>query len=321
MDSRKLDWALLRGFLAVIDTGSLMAAARLVGSYQPTLSRQIAALEFQLGVPLFERTGRGLVPTAAGQSIVAAAREMADAAKKVEASIHGARAVIRGKVRIACSEVAATYLMPRVIVALRRRHPEIQVELVASNAVSNLLRREADIALRLVRPNQSSLVARKIAEMSMGAFAALEYLVGRMSPSTAADLLHHELVGLDNDDSLLRALKAAGVAVGRGSFAVRTDDQGAGIRLVQAGAGIGFMPHYVAQQLSGLEEVLASMPAVALPVWLVVHREIRGSAIVRAAYDFLAKDVPLRLAHPLKPPAGASVIVPPLLRHHSKGGG
>lgn len=296
MDQRRLDWTLLRSFLAVIDTGSLIGAARRVGSYQPTLSRQVAELESQLGVPLFARTGRGLIPTTAGRAIVEAAREMAAAANRVEAAIHGSRAEMKGTVRIACSEVVAVYLMPQVVVALRRQHAQIQVELVSSNAVSNLLRRDADVALRLVRPNQSSLVARKIAAMPMGAFAAPEYLIGRTSPSTAGDLHHHELIGLDNDDTLIHALSTAGVAVGRDSFSVRTDDQVAGIRLVQAGAGIGFMPCYVAAQIGGLEAVLARVPAVALPVWLAVHREIRGSSVVRAVYDFLAKDIPDRLA-------------------------
>ena len=146
---------------------------------------------------------------------------------------------MKGTVRIACSEVVAVYLMPQVVVALRRQHAQIQVELVSSNAVSNLLRRDADVALRLVRPNQSSLVARKIAAMPMGAFAAPEYLIGRTSPSTAGDLHPHELIGLDNDDTLIHALSTAGVAVGRDSFSVRTDDQVAGIRLVQAGRALG----------------------------------------------------------------------------------
>ena len=75
------DWHLVRSFLAVLDAGSLMGAARALGAQQPTLGRHIAELEAQLGTPLFERTGRGLTPTAAALAIVDAARQMQDASE------------------------------------------------------------------------------------------------------------------------------------------------------------------------------------------------------------------------------------------------
>jgi DNA-binding transcriptional LysR family regulator len=184
MDTRRLDWTLLRSFLAVIDAGSLIGAARILGTYQPTLSRQITELESQLGASLFERTGRGLVPTAAGRAIVDAAREVAEAVDGIVTTLAGTRAATRGSVRLSCSQVAATYLMPSLLSQLRRQHPQIQIELSASNAVSNLLRREADIALRLLRPSQTSLVARKLADMPMGAYAARGVFEG--APRTAA---------------------------------------------------------------------------------------------------------------------------------------
>jgi DNA-binding transcriptional LysR family regulator len=105
-------------------------------------------------------------------------------------------------------------------------------------------------------------------------------------------LLQHDLVGLDADDTLIRGMQAAGVPATRESFAVRCDDQVALIALVRQGAGIGFMPRYVAREVGGLVPLLPRLPMPSLPVWLVVHREIRGSALVRTVFDHLAQGVP-----------------------------
>ena len=295
MQLNRLDWTLLRSFLAVIDAGSLLGAAKRMGTYQPTLSRQITELESQLGVPLFERTGRGLRPTSAGLAIVDAARAMAEAAQAVETSVSSSAQIDRGSVRISASAVVASCLLPACVAQLRVRHPGIEIEVVASNEVSNLLRRDADIALRMVQPMQESLLARRIAVMPMGAFASKAYLARRGRPLRAAELVQHDLVGLDTDDGLIQGLRDAGLPLTRQAFAVRCDDQVACTRFVEQGAGIGFMPLFVAQQLKSVERLLPNLPAPALPVWLVVHREIKGNPLIRTVYDMLADAVPQML--------------------------
>jgi DNA-binding transcriptional LysR family regulator len=292
MDVAKLDWALLRTFIAAIDAGSILGAAKRLASYQPTISRQIGELEAQLGVPLFERTGRGLVPTRAGLAIVEPARAMAASAAAVEAALRGLGESLGGTVRVGCSQVVASCVLPPCVAGIRRAHPGIRIDVVSSNSLSNLLRRECDIAVRMVQPIQSTIVTRRVAELQMGAYAARDYLAQRPAPKRATDLTAHDLVGLDTDDSLVRALVAAGVPVTRDSFAVRCDDQVACIRLVEAGAGIGFMPRVVARTLPGLEPVLPRFPMPALPVWLAVHREIKGNPLIRTVFDALAEALP-----------------------------
>src|SRR6478752_10167764 len=153
------DWRLVRSFLAALDRGSLLGAARALRSTQPTVGRHVAELEAQLGVLLFERTGRGLLPTPMAQRLAEAARSMESAADQLARSVSGAQASVTGSVRITASQPVACLLLPPVLAQMRQALPEIQVELVSSNEVSNLLRREADIALRMVQPDQSSLVA------------------------------------------------------------------------------------------------------------------------------------------------------------------
>jgi len=292
---RTFDWALVRSFLAVLDAGSLMGAARKLGARQPTLSRHLAELESQLGMPLFERTGRGVTPTAAGLAIADAARQMESGADALALALAGRRAATSGSVRITTSQVAACWLLPPVLAALQVEEPGIQVELVASNQLSNLLRREADIAVRMVRPAQGSLIARKLAEIPIIAAAHADYLARAGTPRLPADLLRHRLIGYDRDDTIVRGYAALGVALQPQSFSLRTDDQVAYGRLVAAGAGIGFVAKYNIAHWPGVQQVLPELKIPPLPCWLAVHREIRGNAVVRRVYDFLAKALPTAL--------------------------
>jgi DNA-binding transcriptional LysR family regulator len=292
------DWRLVRSFLAVLDAGSLMGAARALRAQQPTLSRHVAELEAQLKAPLFERTGRGVTPTATALAIADAARQMEAGADALAQALHGRRSEAGGTVRITTSLVAATWLLPPLLARLRAAEPGIALELVGSNQLSNLLRREADIAVRMVRPAQGSLVARKLGDIGIGAYAHASYLAHAGRPRTPQQLLAHTLVGLDRDDLILRGFARLGFTVQREHFALRTDDQVAYGSLVAAGAGIGFLAHYVARQLPGVERVLPALAIPTLPCWLAVHREIRSSKTVRHVYDFLAEAIPPAIATP-----------------------
>jgi DNA-binding transcriptional LysR family regulator len=289
------DWTLVRSFVAVLDAGSLMGAARRTGLQQPTLSRHVAMLEAQLGVALFERTGRGVVPTAAAQAIADAARTMEAGADTLARALRRRQETTSGVVRITTSQVAAGYLLPPLLAELQAEEPGIQIELVASNEITNLLRREADIALRMVRPAQGSLVARKLADIPVCACAHRDYLARAGTPREPADLLQHRLIGHDREETILRGFAAMGLPLARERFALRTDDHLAYGRLIATGAGIGFAARYNLALWPGVEPLLPTLRIPPLPCWLAVHREIRGSRLVRRVYDYLAQAVPRRL--------------------------
>jgi DNA-binding transcriptional LysR family regulator len=289
------DWSLVRSFLAALDHGSLLGAARALGSTQPTLGRHIAELEAQLGAVLFERTGRGLLPTETAMRLADSARAMEEGANQLARNISGAQAGVSGTVRITASQPVACFVLPGVLAQMRVALPEVQVELVASNQVSNLLRREADIALRMVQPEQSTLVVKRIAKITLGTYAHRDYLRRRGVPRQMADLPSHELVGTDKDEAILRGFAAWGFPVGREAFAFRTDDLIAYWEAVRAGLGIGFVADYLARTDSQLVPILPMIKIPPLPIWLTVHREIRTSRRIRAVYDFLAAAVPKAL--------------------------
>lgn len=296
MADADFNWALVKSFVAVLDAGSLMGAARKLGAQQPTLSRHVAELEAQLGVPLFERTGRGVTPTAAALAIAEAARQMQGGAATLQRALAQSAAATSGTVRITTSQVAASYLLPAVLARLQQAEPGIAIELVASNELSNLLRREADIAVRMVRPAQSSLVARKLGDIPIVAAAHGSYLKRHGTLREPRDLLGHTLIGYDKDAAILRGFAALGLPLTREHFAVRTDDHLAYGRLVAAGAGIGFVAAYNLRHWRGVVPLLPMLQIPPLPCWLAVHREIRGNALVRKVYDFLAQELPGELA-------------------------
>ena len=286
------DWTLVRSFLAALDSGSLLGAARALQSSQPTIGRHIAELESQLGVALFERTGRGLKPLAMALKLAESARAMEAGAHQLQRSVSSADDAVRGTVRITASQPVACVLLPPLLAKMRQTLPEVQVELVSSNEVSNLLRREADIAVRMVPPAQAELVAKRIGKVTLGVYAHRDYLKRAGTPREPADMLAHALLGNDKNEDIIRGFGSMGFPMAREQFAFRTDDLMAYWQALRSGVGMGFVADYLARTDPDVIAVLPMLKIPPLPVWLAVHREIRTSKRIRAVYDFLAQAVP-----------------------------
>lgn len=284
-----LDWSLLHSFLAVAETGSLSAAARATGASQPTLGRHIRALEGQLGVTLFHRTTTGLEPSDAALPLIEAARDMAAQAARLARLAAGQAEGLAGTVRLTASRVVSMYLLPPVLARLRIAEPTIQIELVPSDTSENLLYNAADIALRMYRPEQLDIVARHVADLPIGLFAAPGYLDRRGRPQTADDLRHHDFVGYDRDERMVRVMRSMGMDVDRGFFPLRCDDQVVHWQLVRKGCGIGGMQVGIAAGDRAVERVLPDLPLPALPLWLAAPDSLRRNPRVRRVWDFLAE--------------------------------
>jgi len=250
-------------------------------------------VESHLCVVLLERPWCGLLPSSTALLLSESSRAMDMAAYQLARSVSCADEGWTGSVRITASHPLACVLLPPVLARMRQALPEVQVELVASNQVTNLLRREADIALRMVRPDQASLVAKRIGAVTLGAYAHRDYLRRKGTPRQPPDLLQHELVGNDRHEDIQQGFAAMGYPVERQHFAFRTDDLMAYWEAVRAGLGIGFVGNYMARTDPNVVAVLPQLPLPDLPIWLTVHREIRTSRKIRAVYDFLAAEVPL----------------------------
>ncbi len=283
-----LDWTLLRSFLAVVEGGSLSAAAKGIGATQPTLSRHIRELETALGVILFTRSAQGLDPTKAALGLVDDARAMGAAAEALNLKAQGRSQRLSGTVRITASVIVANLMLPPILAALRQAEPSIQLEIVASDTNQNLLRRDADIAIRMADPTQNALLARKLGQTSIGLFATRDYLDRRGRPASKEDLHRHDLIGLDRSDFLVRALAGQGIHLAREEFALRTDDGMLTWNLLLAGGGIGIGQVILARRHPDLEQVDIGLDVGALPVWLVMSEEVRSNARIRRVGDFLS---------------------------------
>lgn len=283
------DWSLINAFLAVAETGSLSAAARTLGTSQPTLGRQVKALEAQLGADLFHRRAKGVEPTETGAALIEHARVMRDAANRIALAAAGRAARLEGTVRITASVAIALHHLPSIVAGIREAEPAIQIEVVPSDTSSNLLFREADIAVRMYRPRQLDLVTSHLGEMEIGLFGATSYLDRRGRPTRRADLLRHDFVGYDTNPAILDGFREAGTAVSRDWFATRCDDNAVYWELVRAGCGLGFAQACIGRACPDVEEIHTDFALPALPVWLTTHEAMRHTPRIRRVWDLLAE--------------------------------
>ncbi len=289
-----LDWTLCRSFLAVLREGSLSGAARVLRLAQPTLGRHVAALEAALGQALFTRSPGGLAPTAAAAAIRPMAEAMEQAARALVRAASAREAV--GTVRISASEVMGALVLPPILAEVKARLPGLVLELALSNRADDLLRRDADVAVRMFRPDQAALVARRVGEVGLGLYAHRDYLARRGRPVTVAALSGFDVIGFDRDDRSARAVAGGVLPIDRTLFSMRSDSDLAQTALLRAGLGIGAMQHLLARDDPELVPVLAGEVAFTLPLWLAMHEDQRGSAVVRAVFDGLAEGLAAWLA-------------------------
>ncbi len=284
-----LDWSLVQAFLAVADTGSLSAAARILGTSQPTLGRQIKAIEAQLNAELFHRQARGFALTQTGAELVAPARAMREAVQKIALTAAGRQARLDGTVRITASMATSVMHLPQIIAGIRKLEPEIAIELVPSDATHNLLYREADIAVRMYRPTQLALVTQHLGEVELGVFAARTYIAERGMPTSLADLIQHDFVGYDTNTDIIDGFAELGIEVTRDMFKTRVDDNIAYWELVRAGCGIGFAQADIGRKDPLMAEIKLGIDLPTLPIWLTAHEAMRQTPRIRRVWDLLAE--------------------------------
>jgi DNA-binding transcriptional LysR family regulator len=282
------DWTLYRTFLAVLDAGSLSAAARALHLTQPTVARHVDALEASLGITLFLRSQLGLQPTEAGSAL----RPFAETMAATAAALLRARAgldQVAGTVRITASDVVGGEVLPPILARLRADHPALAIELTLTDRVEDLMRRDADIAVRMVAPTQEALLARRIGTVALGLFGHPDYLKRKGTPRRMADLACHDLIGYDVETPAVVALRSRFAFPGRDTFALRTDSNLVQLAAIRAGFGLGICQVPLGRKGDALVHLLPEEVALDLPVWLAMHEDLKSSARCRAVFDGLAE--------------------------------
>jgi DNA-binding transcriptional LysR family regulator len=291
MSPREPDWSLYRSFLAVLREGSLSGAARALGLTQPTIARHIEALEQGVGLELFVRSQQGLSPTEAALALQPYAEQLAATAAAMMRAASGQGKDVKGTVRVSASEIVGTAVLPPLFASLRERHPRLEIELVLSNAVDNLLRRDADIAVRMVEPAHEALVIRRIGTVTIGLHAHRRYLDRAGRPRTLDGLHKHSLIGFDRETPEIRSTRQRIQGLDAVHFAFRTDSDVAQLMAIRAGLGIGYCQVALARRDPDLERVLPGAFQFKLGVWLAMHENLRSTPRCRAVFDGLADDL------------------------------
>ncbi len=281
------NWSDYPIFLAVAETGSLTAAGVQLNISQPTVGRRMKALEARFGVPLLTKEDGRLVPTEFGYLVLDHIRRMeaeADAITRTSATLEHS---LVGPVLITASEGLGDLWLPAIMQKFRKDNPDIVVDVNIDFRAANLAQREADIALRWMGPGtQNSLIGRRVTSFGFGLYASRDYLEERGMPTSPDDLLNHDAVRLNIGTQTFWPLDTQGNTVPIPRTVFKTNNLMAHFNAVLAGYGIGMVGYASYAQEMGLVRVLPELSREE-DLWVVAHEDLKKSARVRAAFDFI----------------------------------
>lgn len=294
-----LDWDRVRIFHVVAEAGSFTRAADRLGLSQSAISRQIGALEEDLGAPLFHRHARGLVLTEQGGILLEAAREIARKMAAAQTALRESREVPAGHLRVCTTVGVGTVWLSSLLGEFLDRYPEISISLIVTDAELDLSMREADVAVRMQRPTQSDLIQRRLMTVHTHIYGSKAYLERHGQPSSPADLDRHRLVAYGEDPNLstqpLNWILYAGLEEGEQDrprrAALRVNNVYGMLRAVESGLGLASLPDYLAVGADNLVRVLSDLEGPSFTGYFVYPEELRNSKRVAVFRDFLLEKV------------------------------
>ena len=284
MNANSIPWDDVRLVLAIGRAGTLVGAARALALNHSTVFRRLGALEAQIGVRLFERFRDGYTPTTAGEEVIALAGRIDTDVAAVERRLAGQDLRPSGLVRVTTTDTLVDLLTP-MLASFRSAHPEITLELAASNAIFNLSRRDADVAIRPSLDPPDLLVGRRIATVSFALFAATGYL--KRQPKRL-DLAQHDWAAPDDTLAHLRATQWIAATVPPERVVFRTGSLFSLYSAVRAGLGVAPLPCYLGDNDPTLRRLGGVMAEFDAALWLLTHPDLRRVARIRAFMDFMA---------------------------------
>lgn len=283
------DWNDLRHFLAVARAGTTLGAARALGTSQPTVVRRISAFEKATGVELFDRGPSGYALTLAGRELLGLAERVES---DVQALADGFAALQRstpGVVRLTVGELINEFVFPAVH-AFKRRHPDVEVQLLLADRALDLLRGEADVAIRSGdTPAGDELYARRLPDGGWTAYAGRAYRARAGLPSTPEALNGHTLVAGEGYVGRVQAMVWLLHTAPKAQIALRCNSFVNVHAAVRAGLGISMLPCAAGGTDPELVACFPPPEGLARPLWLLTRRELRRLPYIRALLDTLAE--------------------------------
>jgi DNA-binding transcriptional LysR family regulator len=281
----------LQILVAILDTGSMAAAARKLGRSPAAVTRVLGALEVRAGARLLERSTRRMTPTEAGLRLAEQARRLL--ADYDAALLPAGADVPRGLLRIAAPNVFGRRHVAPVVTRFLAAHPEVQVELMLSDRNVDLIEEGIDAAVRIGALSNLSLVARQLGHVGRVTVASPDYLERRGTPAVPANLSSHELIMSTSVRSVAEWRFRAGARehVVRYSPRLRVNDVEAMLTAACDGFGIARALSYQVEPLlraGTLRRVLEDYEPEPLPVHLVMPSSRHMPPRLRAFVDFAA---------------------------------
>ena len=300
-DTEVMDWDDLKIALAVARAGTLSAAARALGTTQPTVGRRLDALEQRLGAPLFDRHADGLRPTPLGQSLLQGLEQMDAGAQAVQRQVAARDTGLQGEILVTSLDWLGDEVLAPMLARFGALHPSLIVELVNDGKVFNLARREADLAFRFGGFEQENLVERRVGTVRYALYASQAYLDRHGAPDAADGLRGHRLVLLDRaagevpHEGWLPAL-AQGAHV-----ALRANGLRAHLATVRDGEALAVLPCLLGDREPALRRLPLPRPPLVRAVRVGLHTDLRDNPRIRALLDFVVQQF-ARIDAQLNPP-------------------
>jgi DNA-binding transcriptional LysR family regulator len=287
-----MDWDKLKTFHFAADAGSLTSAAEKLGVSQSAVSRQIAALEAQIGVPLFQRHARGLMLTAQGEALKTLTDDMAAASNRADSAIADARDRVMGELRVTAPVAFGTTWLAARMGGFADLYPELRVQLMLDDREYDLLKLEAECALRLWPASQADLIQRKLFDVHVHLYASASYIDQRGEPRTPADLDQHRILAYRNPPAVQLASMDWAARLGREDkearpAALEMNNILSVTRAVEAGFGVGALPDYITRGRPNIVRVLPDYEGPKFEAFFVYPSDLKRSRRIVAFRQYL----------------------------------
>jgi DNA-binding transcriptional LysR family regulator len=296
MNVNRLNWNNLRVFLTLARTGNLSQAGRVLGVDHATVGRRLAALEYDLGTPLFERDHAGYRLNIHGRAIFAHVESMEASVLAATEQLESGGPAPSGRVRIATMEGIASLYLSEQFTRLRQLRPGIVIELVTSPRDIRISQREADIFLGFYQPFGDNLDIVKIGQFACHLYASPGYLAERGVPESVEALSDHVFVGYIDDLIQLNAVRWLEDAIVNPTITFHSSSMLSQMFAAAAGAGLVMLPVFSRPERFGLVQVLGNQLDVRRSVWMSTHQLLRRVPRISAVMSFLtetfARDYP-----------------------------
>ncbi len=287
-----LDWDKLRIFHAAAEAGSFTHAASALNLSQSAISRQVAALEQEIGAPLFHRHARGLVLSEPGELLYQTTTDVLKRLEAVRMQLTETREKPQGKLRVTTTVGLGSGWLTQRAQEFLELYPELELQLVFDNEEIDLTMRKADCAIRLRQPQQPDLIQRRLFTVHLHVYAAPSYIQRYGRPETIEDLDQHRIItfGEPAPDYLrnLNTLETVGLPEGQSRRPILEINNLMAVKsAIERGIGIALLPDYMIDKDSKLVQLLPEMEMPTFNTYLCYPEQLRDAAKLKVFRDFL----------------------------------